>query len=150
MIVRLSTKEDLPEIERIENAVFPGDRLSRRNLRYLLASKSTLMLTLVLNGAIVGYSLIGFRKGSTRARLYSIAVEPTGRGLGRLLLGASERAARTRGALALRLEVRADNGEAIRLYEKNGYRVFGRHEDYYEDGAEALRFEKPLACDGQA
>jgi ribosomal-protein-alanine N-acetyltransferase len=82
------------------------------------------------------------------ARLYSIALDPAehGRGLGRFLLGASERAAKARGASFMRLEVRTDNASAIALYEKNGYRFFGRIEDYYEDGGAALQFEKPLGA----
>lgn len=149
MMVRASTLEDLAEIERIENEVFTGDRLSRRSLRRFIVNSGSLMLTLTAQGAIVGYSLVGLRAGSTKARLYSIALDPAqkGRGLGRLLLRASERAASAHGATMLRLEVRADNVEAIRLYEKNGYKPFGRYEEYYEDGGEAIRFAKTLAHD---
>ena len=43
------------------------------------------------------------------------------------------------------LEVRADNPRAIALYEKNGYAMIGREEDWYEDGGDALRFEKKLS-----
>ena len=42
------------------------------------------------------------------------------------------------------LEVRYDNAPAIALYEKCGFRQFGEHEDYYEDGATALRYKKAL------
>jgi ribosomal protein S18 acetylase RimI-like enzyme len=44
----------------------------------------------------------------------------------------------------LRLEVRIDNKRAIALYEKNGYARFDEIEDYYEDGATAVRMEKGL------
>ncbi|VFU07544.1 GNAT family N-acetyltransferase [Methylocella tundrae] len=150
MMVRPATPADLPTIEAIENAVFDGDRLSRRSLRYFLTVKTSLMLVLASSDHIRGYSLIGFRKGSLKARLYSIALDPAehGRGLGRFLLHASERAAKAHGADFMRLEVRIDNAAAIALYEKNGYRVFDRIEDYYEDGGEALRFQKPLPPDG--
>ncbi len=52
---------------------------------------------------VAGYSLVAFRKGSFRARLYSVALDPAkqGRGLGRFLLGASEQAASARGALVM-------------------------------------------------
>jgi ribosomal protein S18 acetylase RimI-like enzyme len=45
----------------------------------------------------------------------------------------------------MRLEVNERNRRAIRLYEKAGYHRFGRYDAYYEDGAPALRYEKPLA-----
>ena len=49
-----------------------------------------------------------------------------------------------RGAARLRLEVRADNGAGIRLYERRGYTRFAAIPDYYEDGMEAWRYEKLL------
>ncbi|WOJ90084.1 GNAT family N-acetyltransferase [Methylocapsa polymorpha] len=150
--VRPARLEDLAAIEAIEAAVFAVDRLSRRSLRYFLKSKTALFLVLDVNNHVAGYSLMSFRQGSLSPRLYSIALDPVeqGRGLGRFLLGASERAAKARGAVAMRLEVRVDNARAIELYKKNGYRSFAAVEDYYQDGAAALRFEKEFAQDGEA
>ncbi len=147
MMVRPATAADLPAIEAIESAVFDGDRLSRRSLRYFLSAETAMLLVLASQDRVLGYSLIAFRKGSKRARLYSIALSPgeQGRGLGRFLLRSSENAARAHGAAFMRLEVRTDNAGAIALYRKNGYRLFGRLDDFYEDGADALRFEKALA-----
>ncbi len=146
LAVRRAGPADLAAIEAIENTVFDSDRLSRRSLRYFLTAKTTVLLVLTIGKQVAGYSLIAFRKGSSRARLYSIALDPDeqGRGLGRFLLSASERAAKARGAAIMRLEVRTDNADAIALYEKSGYRNFAAIEDYYEDGADALRFEKEL------
>jgi hypothetical protein len=45
----------------------------------------------------------------------------------------------------MRLEVRPDNAWAIALYERLGYHEFGKYLDYYEDHADALRYEKRLA-----
>ena len=70
--------------------------------------------------------------------------DEAGRGLGGHLLAAAERLAHKRGADRLRLEVRADNKAAIRLYARSGYVRFARIDDYYEDGQAALRYEKPL------
>jgi len=41
--------------------------------------------------------------------------------------------------------VRIDNAGAIALYRREGFAGTGREENYYEDGAAALRFEKRLA-----
>jgi ribosomal protein S18 acetylase RimI-like enzyme len=80
------------------------------------------------------------------ARLYSIAVAPHigQRGIGPLLLKAAEDAAASRRRHVMRLEVHEHNTRAIGRYEKSGYRLFGRHRDYYDDRADALRFEKSL------
>ena len=98
-------------------------------------------------GGPAGYALVLFRSNSVIGRLYSILVDPRAarRGIGRALLAAAEKAARARKAAAMRLEVNERNRRAIRLYEKAGYHRFGRYDAYYEDGAPALRYEKPLA-----
>lgn len=145
--IRPAVPADLDDLVMIENAVFSTDRLSRRSLKRFIAVDSAILMVAPGPQGLDGDALVGFRRGSQLARLYSIAVLPraSGRGLGRALLEASEAAARGRGATALRLEVRADNPSAIRLYERMGYRRFGIHEDYYEDGEAAWRYEKPLA-----
>ena len=137
---------DLDALVALEEAAFPGDRMSRRALARNIQSQSLGFLVAHEGGHLVGHALIAFRKGSALARLYSLAVKPgaTGQGLGRKLLAAAERHARRRGAGRLRLEVRADNAAAIRLYDRAGYTRFAQIEDYYEDGEAALRYEKAL------
>ena len=147
MQIRKAHTGDLDAIERIENSVFDSDRLSRRSLRRYIGAPSVSMLVSAADGLVTGYSLIGFRKGSCKGRLYSIAIdsEHAGRGTGRALLEASETETRRRKCDAMTLEVRADNARAIALYERSGYLRTGVEEDYYEDGATAYRFEKSLA-----
>jgi hypothetical protein len=48
----------------------------------------------------------------------------------------------------MRLEVHHSNRAAIARYRKSGYAECGRHHNYYEDGADALRFEKRLVPTG--
>ena len=140
-------RDDLDALETLENAAFPGDRMSRRALAHAIQSPSLTFLVGKAGHAVTGHALIAFRAGSKLARLYSLAVMPglTRQGLGQLLLRAAEKAATRRGADRLRLEVRADNKAAIRLYDQNGYARFARMDDYYEDGEAALRYEKRLA-----
>jgi hypothetical protein len=42
------------------------------------------------------------------------------------------------------------NHQAVARYRKCGYREFGRHKAYYQDGGDALRFEKRLVPDTKA
>ena len=95
---------------------------------------------------LAGNAIVLFRPRSVIARLYSIAVAPamSGRGVGTMLLAAAEAAALARGCRAIRLEVHVTNHAAIARYRKSGYREFGRLRRYYEDGGDALRFEKRL------
>ncbi|HEY0179672.1 MAG TPA: GNAT family N-acetyltransferase [Dokdonella sp.] len=144
--IRRATLVDLGALVELENASFDVERLSPRQLRRHLESLSAEVLVAVRERRVVGAAVLFFRRTSPIARLYSIAVaaDQRGRGLGAALLAAAERAARRRGGRALRLEVRVDNPAAQRLYERRGYRRFGARAAYYEDGADALRYEKRL------
>lgn len=146
--IRRAVLADLDAVDALETRVFQGDQLSRRSLRYYIETPTAAFLVLDLDGVVGGDAIVAFRRNARVARLYSVAVHPdhAGRGHGGRLLAACEEAARTRGAATLRLEVRADNAAAIGLYGRAGYREFGRYDDYYEDGAAALRFEKALAA----
>lgn len=138
---------DIADLVAIENTVFSGDRLSRRSLKRFLISASAPIILAEWEGRTAGYAVVLLRRGTLAARLYSIAVAPdfAGRRIGASLLQAAEDQARSRGRTLMRLEVRADNRPAIALYEKAGYRTFGRKHRYYEDGEDALRMEKLLA-----
>ena len=146
--VRQAGSDDLAALVALEQSAFTGDRMSRAQYRRHLVSSGASMLVADAPGeGVLGSALVLFRRGSALARLYSIAAAPSsrGRGIGARLLAAAEDAARARGCRAIRLEVRVDNAAAIALYERAGYRCIGSYTDYYEDGADARRYEKSLA-----
>lgn len=95
---------------------------------------------------LMGYCLVLFHRGTSLARLYSIAIatHSRGMGLGKQLLDQAEQCALAHDCAYMRLEVRSDNPVAITLYERNGYRRFAEVNDYYEDHAQALRLEKRI------
>jgi ribosomal-protein-alanine N-acetyltransferase len=149
--LREAQSGDLDALVALEHAAFASDRAERRAIRHAITSPSmTLVVALVDDASaapvLVGAATIERRRGSRSARLSSIAVSPAraGLGLGGRLLDAAEAEARRHGCTRLRLEVRADNGAGIRLYERRGYVRFAVRPDYYEDGMEAWRYEKDL------
>jgi ribosomal-protein-alanine acetyltransferase len=145
-LIRAARPDDVDALLRIEDAAFPGDRLTRRNFRHAVASATIVSLVAEEDGRVAGYVLVETRRTAGVARLSSIAVAPgaAGTGTGRRLADAAEVEVRRRGCDRLRLEVRADNARAIALYEAAGYRRIGRERRYYEDGEAALKFEKTL------
>lgn len=145
-MIRPATPADLSALIDLEEAAFSHDRISRRNFRHILNGANAETLVEADRQGVCGYVTVLFRRGTGLGRIYSLAVARRcrGRGLGRKLLRAAETACRDRDCRALRLEVHPRNAKARRLYRQAGYGVFGRYDKYYEDGADAVRMEKPL------
>jgi len=152
-VIRAASLADLDALVALEHAAFATDRAERRAIRHAILSPSMDVLAALIPGpdgdqdpVLVGAAVLERRRGSRIARLASIAVAPNrgGLGLGGKLLDAAEAQARSHGCDRLRLEVRADNGAGIRLYERRGYSRFAVQPAYYEDGMEAWRYERGL------
>jgi ribosomal protein S18 acetylase RimI-like enzyme len=154
LLIRAAESRDLNGLVALERASFPGDRLTRRQFRYMLARAQATLLVATEPDApadsplpLLGYVLVLFNRATSVARLYSIAVAEAarGRGVGRALVLAAERATWDAERAYLRLEIRRDNIASQRLFERLGYRRFGVLSDYYDDHMEALRYEKQLS-----
>ncbi len=148
--IREAALSDIASLVRLEEASFETDRLSRRQFRYMLTrARARILLAEDTQGGLLGYVLVLFSRGTSVARLYSIAVAQAARGQGvaRALVAAAEAAAWEQDRAYMRLEIRRDNLASQTLFEGTGYRRFGVLSDYYEDHMEALRYEKTLAPD---
>lgn len=143
---RAAQLEDLQQLLLLEQACFDADRISRRQFRHLLSRANAAVLVAAEGQRILGDVVVLFNRATSTARLYSIAVAPEarGRGLARKLVAEAETAAWQQERAWMRLEVRKDNTASIHLFESLGYRRFGEHREYYEDHADAWRYEKTL------
>ncbi len=144
---RPAERGDLDALLDLEHRVFATDRLSRRSLRHFLQSKSAQVIVAddgqmarrrggraVPSGLVGGPSLLDrSRPASQRPRAWVRCCSRRPRRRPRARLP------------SIRLEVHETNHAAISRYRKSGYREFGRHARYYDDGGDALRFEKRLA-----
>jgi len=146
MMIRSAILSDTDSLLRIEHRCFSGDRLSKRSVRYLLTKAHARTLVDEEQGIIRGYAMILLNRRISMARLYSFAVDPDfqHQGIASRLLVAMEQVALEEDFMSMRLEVRCDNQVAQQLYEKQGYKKFGRIAEYYDDHTDALRFEKSL------
>ena len=146
---------DLAALSSLEEEVFQGDRISPRSWRRLLHSRSA-HVTTVRGGdaaaALLGASVVLQRARSSVARLYSLAVAPAarGRGIASHLLEEAIRHARDSGSAVLRLETRADNHAAQRLFARHGFSPLDSKAAYYDDDTDALRLQKSLWDGGRA
>lgn len=147
-IVRASPG-DLSALASLEEESFSGDRISVRSWKRLISSPSAIVIVARPGGpgsSLHGAAVVLQRAKSSVARLYSIAVARAarGRGLSGRLLEEAQRMSADHGAAVLRLETRVDNRSAQRLFKSHGFVAIGTKPGYYEDGADALRFQKFL------
>lgn len=148
--IELASSEDWRALLELEEAAFAGDRISARSWRAILASPSaTVTAARAPAGSgprIVGAAVVLQRTNTSVARLYSIAVAPyaRGRGVSLALLEDAIQRMRDAGAAVLRLETRVDNMAAQRLFARSGFIERGRKARYYDDGADALLYQKSL------
>lgn len=114
--------------------------LSRGNAAFLVAAHAN---------TVLAYSIVLFHKGTSLARVYSMAVDAAHRrtGIGTALMQAAETKAKSNNCLYTRLEVRRDNAPALKFYTNLGYEIFDIWPKYYEDATDALRFEKRVHID---
>ncbi|MGF6149253.1 ribosomal-protein-alanine acetyltransferase [Pseudomonas fluorescens] len=146
LVFRLAVPNDLAALLELEQQCFTTDRLNSRNFQWMIKRAHGQLIVAECADQLLGYALVLFHRGTSQARLYSIAisVQARGAGLGKQLLERIETCARERDCTCLRLEVRTDNPIAIALYERSGYRRFALIRDFYEDHADALRLEKTI------
>lgn len=147
VLIRTALPGDIDALLEIENASFRTDRIARAGFRRFLRGRSCRLLVADAgDDHVAGYVLLLTRKGSRRARIYSLAIHPAwrGKGMAVLLLGAALSAAREWHMDHVGLEVREDNEAAIRLYAGHGFEESGRRPGYYADGATAVVMSKVL------
>ena len=138
---------DIPALVGIEKEVFPDSPWSAAQFREELSGvpKSRRYLVAHEQGVIVGYA--GVALSGDVADIHNIAVIPNyrKRGIASHLLDELEGWAISKGVTALMLEIREGNKEAFPLYEKRGYAVISRRDNYYAPGVHALIMRKELA-----
>jgi [ribosomal protein S18]-alanine N-acetyltransferase len=132
--IRRLTYADLPNVVAIERRAFPTP-WSLAMFVLELSKPSGICLAAMRGGTIVAYLVCS--RYDTVWHLMNVAVDPGKRrqGIGTALIerlfeladGSSEQ---------YTLEVRTSNTDAIRLYERFGFRSAGRRRGYYHDNRE--------------
>src|SRR5262249_54850096 len=144
---RAAERRDAGQLAELESICFTSDVLSKRNFIWMLTKANADIMVAEDNNIIVGYSLVLYKRATSLARLYSIAVNPNyqGQGIAQELFSRAENQARQNDCAYMRLEVRPDNIAALNLYTKMGYKPFRLKHNYYEDNSDALCLEKRIA-----
>ena len=132
---------DLNDLRHLEQTCFPKDAWPILDLIAVLSFPGVIRLKAVADERMIGFIAGDPRplEGFSWIATIGILPEYRGKGFGRALLEACE-ARLTTGRI--RLSVRPGNLEAIRMYEKAGYKLIDRWMGYYDDGEDALLMEK--------
>lgn len=144
--IRLATEHDIPGLVHLEEVAFDSDRFTKDQIDYLLTRSRATTFVLEHASTMAGAACILWRKSKRLARLYNIAVDPAfqGLGFGDKLLRECEIETARRECDRITLEVRHDNDNAIRFYEKRGYKAIRNLPDYYSDGMAGLKMGKNI------
>lgn len=137
---------DIPVLVGIEKAVFPESPWSAAQFREELSGvpKTRNYLVALHNNEIVGYA--GIALAGDVADIHTLTVIPNYRkkGIATEMLRQLEDWAMAHGVSAFMLEMREGNIEAQPLYEKYGYSVVSRRDNYYAPGIHALIMRKEV------
>ena len=144
--VQPANLRDLNSLRRLEQACFPKDAWPLLDMIGVLSMPNIVRLKAVDADQLVGFIAADVRPGQNIAWIATVGVLPEyrRRGVATALLAACEGRLKVG---CVRLSVRTSNEAAIQLYKRLSYRPVGSWPAYYQDGEDALVFEKRL--DGQ-
>lgn len=138
---------DLPVFVSLDKELFPYSPWSASQYKEEF-SAPTRHFVVALDGqqSIIGYAGV-FAPGGAEADVLTVGVIPAhrGKGIARQLMAMITDWAKQQGSIAMMLEVKIDNQDAIGLYESLGYLKLNTRKDYFGPGLDALvmRLELP-------
>jgi ribosomal-protein-alanine N-acetyltransferase len=142
---RLYSPSDFAALYAIEEVCFqPPLRFGRGYMRQLVSAADTATWIAEQDGQMAGFSIVEWAEGTAYLQTLEVMPERRVGGVGGELLRLAEGSARNAGAELMWLHVDAENDGAIRLYERNGYSLKGREEDYYARSRAALVYARSL------
>ncbi len=153
-MIRRCKREDIPLVISINLTSLP-EHYSDLFFEEILNELPEAFLVAERDGIVVGYIMCRIEYGlsilrkfglARKGHIVSIAVleEHRRKGLGQGLVEEASQALKNRNCSEIYLEVRVSNSEAIRLYEKLGFKVVSRLRWYYRDGEDAYMMAKAL------
>ena len=144
---RVANAFDLAVFVSLDKELFPYSPWSASQYKEEFAAP-TRHFVVALDDAqsIIGYAGV-FAPGGAEADVLTVGVIPNhrGKGIARQLMALITDWAKQQGSIAIMLEVKVDNLEAIGLYESLGYSKLNVRKDYFGAGLDALvmRLELP-------
>jgi ribosomal-protein-alanine acetyltransferase len=145
--IRPLTISQLDECWRLDQRCFiDGEAYSRETFDYLLTAPEAVSYRAVTSGGVMAGFVIGLVEPDHTGHVTTVGVSPEHRrrSLAKRLMAQVEDGFRKRNVRLVRLEVRALNTPAQKLYENLGYSITQRLPKYYSNGGDGLLMLKSL------
>ncbi len=134
------TKEDVPEVFRINRENFTTDAWTMEGFEREFKLPYSLRLVMEVDGKIIGYCVLWLIDDCAHIMSFGIDRANWGRGYGKEFL--KEVLGILRGKVKkVYLDVRKSNLRAIRLYQALNFYIVGERRYYYSDGENAIQME---------
>lgn len=136
-MIRPIVKADIDELKRLEAECF-SDPKTVTNFEHELNNDLANFVLYETEGKVMGY--LGMWRIVDEVHYGNLAVRPEyrRRGIANKLVAYSIDYAKLNDCRGITLEVRSTNLPAIKLYEKNGFKILGKRLNYYSDSTDAL------------
>jgi ribosomal-protein-alanine N-acetyltransferase len=137
---RVATAFDLPVFVSLDKELFPYSPWSSSQYKEEFSSPTRHFVVAIDDAqSIIGYAGV-FAPGGAEADVLTVGVIPShrGKGIARQLMAMITSWAKEQGSIAMMLEVKVDNSDAIGLYESLGYSKLNVRKDYFGAGLDAL------------
>ncbi len=137
---RVANSFDLPVFVSLDKELFPYSPWSTSQYKEEFSSPTRHFVVAVdAEQNIVGYAGV-FAPGGAEADVLTVGVIPSqrGKGIAKALMALITDWAKKQGSIAMMLEVKVDNAEAIGLYQSLGYSQLNIRKDYFGAGLDAL------------
>jgi len=134
--IRRMREEDIDEVYRIEEDLFPMPWPRRSFVFEVGNEKTSYAIVAAEDNVIIGYAIGWFVGDELHIGNVAVRRDRQGAGVGRDLLEGFLREASARDASCVTLEVRASNVKAIALYRRYGFRGIAIRRNYYTDNGE--------------
>jgi ribosomal-protein-alanine N-acetyltransferase len=149
MDYRLYREDDFLQLYAIELACFePPFRFSRQTIRRLIADPYSATWIAEEEEQMAGFAIVYWAQAPEQPLAYiqtlEVAPAQRNRGVARELLRRVEESARSAGAHVIWLHVAESNAPARRLYERHGFSLQGREDNYYAKSIPALLYAKAI------
>jgi ribosomal-protein-alanine N-acetyltransferase len=131
---------DLPVFVSLDKELFPYSPWSSSQYKEEFSSPTRHFVVAIDDAqSIIGYAGV-FAPGGAEADVLTVGVIPShrGKGIARQLMAMITSWAKEQGSIAMMLEVKVDNSNAIGLYESLGYSKLNVRKDYFGAGLDAL------------